>query len=149
MLTPGELDRVIDQRDRVLKVTVPTPAHSEAMAANEYGAGQEEIAEAERLRRRVQHEVDPEPEAAEVAEADVDKVFRQAAGGVPTGYPPLRQVSAEEFRRGPVTAGHATYGVNYDLSARPAPVPSAMNVAVVSRPLLTDGRSRPCAPEAC
>lgn len=151
MLTNAEFDRVIDRRDLVRKAEVPTPSHSEARAAVEYAEDQEEIAEAERRRRRVQHEVDPYPEdVPEVVHADLDKVFRQAEGGVPAGYPPMRQVSAEEFRRGPITVGESAYSPAYDSTARLVPVPPAPPAAgMIGRPLITDGQSRPCAPEVC
>jgi hypothetical protein len=143
MLTPGEIDRIIEQR--ALKAEALTPAHSAAEAA--MGGEDDDEGQAEELRRRIQHQAEPYPlEVPEVAEADLGKRYSQA-WDAPSGYPPLRQVSAEEFRRGPVTAGEAAYGVNYEPPARPVAVPSAtLDPGMISRPLLTAGQSLPCAP---
>lgn len=107
MLSPLEFDRLCEQRALALKAAQPpTPGHSAAAAATEYADDVAENAEAQRRRSRVQHEATPyagdDDDAACVAEPDVDKRLRDAADS-PSGYPPLRQVSAEEFRRGPVT----------------------------------------------
>jgi len=144
MLTRGELDQRYEERARVLKAQAVTPQHSACEAAEDADA-------AERRRRRVQHEADPYPvEAPEVVEADLDKVYRQASDA-PTGYPPMVPVvSPEDFRKGPITADHAAYGPGYQPPAYGAPVPSAaLTPAMITRPLLEGGQSRPCAPEAC
>ena len=78
----------------------------------------------------------------EVARVDVGKLYRDAVN-VPTGYPLPGHVSPEAFRRGPITAGEAAYGVSYDPSARPVPVPAAtLSASAVTRPLMTGGQSR-------
>jgi hypothetical protein len=158
MLTPFELDQ--RRNTQALKAQtqtqaqVPTPQHAAAASANEYADGIAEAAEAERQRSRIQHEVNPPPEVPEVAEADLaalGKRFSQAAYDVvPAGYPaPMGPVSPETFRRGTLTAGEAAVSPGYAPSARPVPIPSAtISAAAVSRPLLTDGRSRPSAPAA-
>jgi len=104
----------------------------------------------QRRRERVQHEVDPYlHEAPEVDCVDVPKAYNQAVD-VPEGYPPLRPVHAEQFRRGPVTADHAAYSPGYAAPGRPVPVPAAaLAPGMASRPLPADGRAAPCAPEAC
>ena len=82
------------------------------------------------------------------AEPDLGKRFSQAYD-TPDGYPRLQQVSAESFRRGPVTAGEAAYSPAYEAPGWSVPVPSAvLGPGMIARPLLTDGHSRPCAPEA-
>jgi hypothetical protein len=149
MLSAFEVEQRLDQRARVLKAEALTPQHSAAEAATDAQA----VADAERRRRRVQHEVDPYPddtaEAVEAVEPDLDKRYRQAQD-TPTGYPPLGPVSPEVFRRGPVTADHAAYSAGYDSTARPVPVPSAtLSPEMITRPLMTDGRSRPSAPGGC
>jgi hypothetical protein len=113
------------------------------------GACDDEEDQAEEARRRVEHEADPYlHEAPEVAEADLGKRFSQAFD-VPSGYPAPGRVDPEAFRRGPIVAGEAAYGVGYASSARPMPVPSAtLSAAAVSRPLMTDGQSRASA-EGC
>ena len=71
--------------------------------------------------------------------SEVGKAYRQAFEvNYPADYPALRMVGAEQFRRTPAPAG------------QPVPVPSAtLSAGMISRPLLTDGQSRPCPPEAC
>jgi len=153
MLSPFEIQQRLDQqaRERVLKAQaqVPTPAHSAAIAANEYAGDLADNADTQRQRSRVQHEVDPYAEHDDVrvmdeaALADLGKRFRDAAD-MPSGYPVMGPVSAEQFRDGPITADHASYGAAYAQAAYPAPVPSAtISAAAITRPLLTDGRSRP------
>jgi hypothetical protein len=110
----------------------------------------DEAGGAERRRRRVQHDADPYPVEGlpEVAHADFPKAYDQAVD-VPVGYPPLRPVHAEQFRRRPVAVGHAADSPGYGPPGQAVPVPtSAPTPGMISRPLLTDGRSRPCAPEA-
>lgn len=68
-------------------------------------------------------------------EADLDKAYGQAYS-TPSGYPQLRRISAEEFRRGPITAGRAANAVNYD-PPRPWAVPSAMLGAAALNSSLT------------
>jgi hypothetical protein len=59
-------------------------------------------------------------------------------------------VSAESFRRGPIAAGEAAYSAGYDAPGQAVPVPvPTLSAVAIARPLLTDGHSRPCAPEAC
>lgn len=151
MRTRSEVDRLFTARTIALKGDVPaglTPQHSAAEAAVDADGDED----AERLRRRIQHEADPylhEDDLPEVAHADLPKAFDQAVN-VPEGYPPMRPVHAEDFRRAPATAGHAAYSPGYKQPGRAVPVPSAaLTPGMVARPLLTDGRSRPCAPEAC
>lgn len=157
MLSPFEIQQVLDQqaRERAFKARAAaqaqplTPAHSEAIAANEYAGDVAENADAQRRRSRVQHEADPYlagddvREMDEAALADLGKRFRDAAD-MPSGYPVMGPVSAEQFRDGPITADHASYGAAYARPAYPVPVPSAaVSAAAITRPLLTDGRSRP------
>ena len=153
MLTKSQIDKKFAARALTLKMEVPappTPGHSAAEGAVDADNGED----AKRRRReRVQHEVDPylheAPEVDCVDLAELGKRYRQAMD-VPTGYPPLRQVSAEDFRRAPATAGHAAYSPGYETPGRPVPVPTAtLAPGMVTRPLLTDGQSRPCAPGAC
>jgi hypothetical protein len=149
MLSRWETDRQYAARALALKAEALTPQHSAAEAAVD--AGDEDGEDAKRRRREhIQHEVDPYPvDMPEVAHADLPKAFDQAVD-VPEGYPPLRPVHAEQFRKGPATAGHAAYSPGYAPPGRAVPVPLAtLAPGMISRPLLTDGQSRPCAPEAC
>jgi hypothetical protein len=114
-----------------------TPGHSAAEGAMDAMNGQDhgEVSEAEQLRRRVQHEVDP-VDVPEVDVAELGKRYDQAFG-VPSGYPAFRPVHAEQFRTGPATPG------------RPVPVPTAtLNAAALTRPPLglADGHARPSVP---
>jgi hypothetical protein len=146
MLTRAEIDLKFARQ----AAEAVTPAHSAAEAeVSEAGADEETAC---RLRERIQHEADPvDPylhDAPEVAHADLPKVFDQAVD-VPSGYPPLRPVHAEQFRRGPATAGHAADSPGYAPPGRPVPVPSAtLAPGMISRPPLSDGQARPRAPEA-
>lgn len=153
-----QIRQAAEQRDRLLKAQetakLPTPGHSAAAAANEYAHDNAEAAEAQRRRARVQHEVDPYPDEApgvdEVDLAELGKRYNQAfEGGTPEDYPPMRPVRAEQFRRAPATAEHAACSAAYENPGRPVPVPSeTLKPGMVTRPLLTDGRSRPSAPRA-
>ena len=81
--------------------------------------------------------------------AELGKRYSQAVD-VAEGYPAMRPVHAEQFRRGPATAGHAANSPAYGPPGQAMPVPSATLAAgLITRPLLTDGQARPCAPEAC
>jgi len=141
MLTKSQIDKKFAGRALTPKMEVPappTPGHSAAEGAVEAGTGEDAK---RRHRERIQHEVDPvDPylhDAPEVAHADLPKAYDQAVD-VPEGYPPLRPVHAEQFRRAPATA-----------PGRPVPVPSsAMADGMVTRPPLSDGHARSCAPEA-
>lgn len=146
MLTTYQMDRQFAAQ--ALKAEALTPQHSAAEAAQEA----DEAGRAERRRQRVQHEADPylhEADLPEVAHADLPKAFNQAVD-VPEGYPPMRPVHAEQFRRGPVAAGHEANSPGYAPPGHAVPIPSAtLAPGMATRPLLTDGQSRPCAPEAC
>src|SRR5690349_12175239 len=140
MLTPWEVDLHIEQQ--ALKAQAITPQHATVEGAMDgAGGGEDQAGEA---RRRVQHLAEPyPPDMPKVAEADVDQLFNQAVN-VPTGYPRPGHVSPEAFRRGPVDAGEAAYGVSYDVSARPVPVPAGtLAAAAVRRPPLADDHARP------
>ena len=79
---------------------------------------------------------------------DVGKMYQDALD-MPAnpGYPAMRPVNPEMFRRGPVAAGEAAYSPGYAAPGRAVPVPSAVLApGMITRPLLTDGQSRPCAP---
>jgi hypothetical protein len=145
MLSRWEVDRQFAARALALKAEALTPAHAAAEGAVE-AEGDED---AKRRRRRVQHEAEPYPiEVPEVDCADLGKRYREAFD-TPDGYPPMRLVDAEQFRRGPATAGHAADSPGYGPPGQAVPVPSVtLAPGMVTRPLLTDGRSRPCAPEA-
>jgi hypothetical protein len=152
VLSRYEIDRKFDRQARLAKAArPPTPAHAAAEAANEYAADDAEAAEAGRRREHVQHEVDPIPqEMPEVAGFDVSKMYRDALDmpGHP-GYPAARPVSAESFRRGPVVAGEAAYSPGYQPAGQPVPVPaSTLAPGMATRPPLSDGQARPCAPGA-
>ena len=125
-----------------------TPGHAAAEGALD---ADDENERARRRRERVQHEVDPYMhEAPEVASFDVGKMYRDGLD-MPAnpGYPAMRPVSPEAFRRGPVIAGEAAYSAGYAVPGRAVPVPSAILApGMISRPLLTDGQARPCAPES-
>jgi hypothetical protein len=146
MLIPSEIDKKFAQK----APGAATPAHSAAEAEVSEAGGDEETAG--RLRERIQHEADPYlHEAPEVDCLDVSELgkFRTEAVDVPAGYPPMRPVTAEQFRRGPATAGHAANSPGYAPPGRPVPVPSAtLAPGMVTRPLLTDGRAAQCAPGA-
>jgi hypothetical protein len=150
MLSRWETDRQFAAWAIALKAEAVTPQHSAAEAA----VDAEDVEDAKRRRReRIQHEVDPvDPylhDAPEAAHADLPKAYDQAVD-VPEGYPPLRPVHAEQFRKRPVTASHAAYSPGYGPPGRAVPVPSAtLAPGMVTRPLLAGGQSRPCAPEAC
>jgi hypothetical protein len=112
----------------------------------------EENADAQRRRSRIQHEAEPFTgdddgrHMDEAALADLGKRFRDAAD-TPSGYPVMGPVSAEQFRDGPITRDHASYGASYEAAPRVMPVPTAtISAGAITRPLLTDGRSRPGAP---
>jgi hypothetical protein len=143
MLTPAQIDKKFAAR--ALKAEALTPGHSAAEGA--VGADDD----AEQLRRRVQHEADPylhEDDLPEVARADLGKRYNEAFD-VPSGYPPMRTVDAEQFRRGPITVGEAAYSPAYSQPGRAVPVPTAtLAPGMATRPLLTGGRSRACAPGA-
>ena len=146
MLTPSEIDKKFARR--ALKAAEAlTPAHAAAEAGMN-ADGTDGASEAERRRDRVQHEADPylheAPEVDHLDCAEVAKRFNQAFD-TPDGYPAMRPVAAEQFRRPPATAGHG-----YGPPGRPVPVPSAtLTPGMITRPPLSDGRSRPSAPEAC
>lgn len=148
MRTPFETDQLIARQARARKAAeaeAATPLHS-AAEAELGGTGEQD--EAMQRRRRLQHQVDPyPPEVPEVAHADLGKLYRDAVD-VPAGYPSFGPVNPEQFRRGPVTPGEAAYSPGgYDPSARPVPIPGGtISAAGSSRPLLTDGQSRACAP---
>ena len=149
MLSKTEIDRKFAARVRVLKTGTVTPLHSAAEA----GLDAEGTDDAEVRRDRVQHEADPylheAPRVAEVDLAELDKAYRQAFD-TPSGYPPMRPVDAEQFRRPLVTAGHEANSPGYAPPGQAVPVPSAtLAPGMITRPLLADGQSRPCAPEAC
>jgi hypothetical protein len=149
MLTPFETQQILDRqaRERVFKAQAQArdaapPPHSAAEGLADLG----EAGEDERRRERIRHADPYPPDAPEVAHADLGKRFTDAID-VPTGYPPMRPVSAEMFRDGPVTADHASYGAAYEASPRVVPVATAtVSAAAITRPLLTDGRSRDSAP---
>lgn len=174
MLSPFEAQQMIDQqaREQAFKARPggqaqpPTPGHAaaeaalgcaEVSAAGQYAGDADGSAEAQRRRARVQHEVDPfagdddgreTDHMDEAALADLGKRFRGSAdvADIPAGYPPFRPVSAEQFRDGPVTADHASYGAGYRAAPRVVPVPQGtLSAAAITRPLMTDGRSSPCA----
>lgn len=155
-LQAREIRKAAERRDQLLKAAEPpTPGHSAAAAAIEYARDNAEAAEAERRRARVQHEVDPclheAPGVPEVDLAEVGKAYRDGFEvEFPADCPPVRRMSAEEFRRAPAAAGHAADSPGSAPPARPVPVPSGtLTAAAISRPLITDGQSRPCAPGAC
>lgn len=152
MLTPWELERRLEQqRAMALKAQALTPQHSAAEAGMEE-AGEDAV---RRRREHIQHEVDPYPpdlpEVDHLDCAEVGKRFSQACEvEFPAGYPPLRPLNAEEFRRAPAAAGHAAYSPGYGAPGQAVPVPSSvLSPGMVTRPLLTDGQARACAPEAC
>ncbi len=94
--------------------------------------------------RRVQHEADPLPPAApEVAEADLDKTFRDASPG-PGAYP---APSAMSPGRGPVhldlTPGHAAPSPGYQLPATFSVPRASLNAADFRRGPITEGHAAP------
>lgn len=97
MLSRWEADHQFAARALALKSEGLTSQHSAAEAA----VDAEDDDDAKRRRREhIQHEVDPYlHEAPGVAHADLGKAYDQAVD-VPEGYPPLRPVHAEQFRRG-------------------------------------------------
>jgi hypothetical protein len=145
MRTRAEIDRFCD--GLALKAGAPTPGHSAAEGAVGADPGEDD---AERRRRRVQHEADPYPDPAEVPEvahADLGKRYDQTADEA-CGYPPfVPVVNAEEFRKGPVTAGHAAYSPGYEVPARPHLPPVHLDAGMISGAPLTEGQSRACAPK--
>jgi hypothetical protein len=148
MRSRSEVDRQFAAQGLAVKAGVPvTPAHSTAEGAVEA----EDDDAAERRRERVQHEADPYlHEAPEVDCVDLAGLgkFRGGAADTPEGYPSMRQVDAEAFRRPPATEGHAAYSAAYGTPGQAAPVPAAtLAPGMATRPLLADGQSRPCAPE--
>lgn len=150
MLTRSQIDKRI--AERALKAEDLTPGHAAARAGLGIEDG-ETADEAERRRRRVQHEADPylhEGDLPEVAHADLPKAFNQAFD-TPDGYPPMHLVNAEEFRRPPIADGRAAYSPGYGPPDRAVPVPSApLAPGMISRPVLTDGRARLGVPrESC
>lgn len=92
---------------------------------------------ARRRRERIQHEVDPvgpylheAPEVDHVDLAELAKAYNQAID-TPEGYPPMRPVTAEQFRTRPAAPGQAM------------PVPAAaLDAATLTRPALTDGQAQ-------
>jgi hypothetical protein len=146
MLTRWELDRVI--AGQALKTGAPTPGH----AAAEGAVDGQDPDEAERRRLRVQHAADPYTEPAELPAVDcaeLGKRYNQAYD-TPDGYPQPGRVDPEEFRRAPLAAGRAAYGTAYQEPGRAVPVPStAMSPGTAVRPLLADGRARPCGAGGC
>lgn len=59
-------------------------------------------------------------------------------------------MDAEQSRRPPAVAGHAADSPGYGPPGEAVPIPSAtLAPGMITRPLLADGQSRPCAPEAC
>ena len=114
MLTPWEIDRKIEEKARVLKAQAqpPTPGHSAAAAANEFASDNADVAEAERRRRCVQHEVDPYLHAGELPRwraglAELGKRLSQAfdtSGGIPADGPVAVR---RQFRRGSPAGSHA------------------------------------------
>jgi hypothetical protein len=152
VLSRHEIDRKFDEQSRLSKTAQPlTPGHAAAEAANEYAAANEEAAEAERRRRRIQHEVDPYlHEAPEVASFDVGKVYRDALN-VPEhpDFPAPGPVNPEMFRRGPVVAGESAYSPGYAAPGQAVPVPSVtLAPGTATRPLLSDGQAQAAAPQA-
>jgi hypothetical protein len=143
MLTRSQIDKKFAAR--ALKAEALTPGH----AAAEGAMDDEETAR--RRRERVQHEADPylhEEDLPEVAQADLPKAFNQAFD-TPAGYPSMRTVNAEQFRRGPIADGEAAYSPAYSQPGRAVPVPSAtLAPGMATRPLLAEGRSRACVPGA-
>jgi len=132
MLTRYQVDRQFAAQ--ALKAEALTPQHSAAEAA--VSAEGDEGAKRS-LRERIQHEADPylhEDDLPEVAQADLPKAFDQAVN-VPEGYPPMRPVRAEDFRRGPLT-GHAAYGAGYE-PGRPVSIPAeALSPGTATSPAL-------------
>jgi hypothetical protein len=151
MLTRTQMDRKFAAR--ALKAAEAlTPAHAAAEAGLD-ADGTECPDEAELRRERIRHLADPYPpdlpEVDQLDVAEVGKRFNQAFD-TPDGYPPLRPVNAEQFRRPPGAPGHAADSPGYGPPGRPVPVPSAtLTAEMISRPALLAGQSRPCAPEAC
>lgn len=149
MLTKSQIDKKF--AEQALKAEALTPQHSAAEAGLD-AEDTEGPGEAERRRERVQHLAEPYPpdlpEVDELDCAEMGKRYRQAAD-TPVGYPSMGSVDPERFRRGPL-AGHAALSPGYEQPGRPVAVPSAtLAPGMITRPPLTDGRSRPCAPEAC
>ena len=147
MLTRSQIDRKF-----ALKAEALTPLHSASEAVVD-AEGTDGPDEAELRRERIQHLADPYPadlpEVDEVDVAELGKRFNQAVD-VPEGYPAMRPVHAEQFRRAPIAAGHEANSPGYAPPGRAVPVPSAtLAPGMIVRPLLTDGQSRPCAPDAC
>jgi hypothetical protein len=137
MLTPWEFNRKIDERARILKAEAVTPLH----AAAGVDAQDDDEAEAERRRERVQHEAVPYAEPAELPEvehADLGKRYNQAYEP-PYGYPIPAAVHPEQFRRGPIVTGEAAYSAGHE-----PPLTSHLGLAgdstVVARPLMSDGQ---------
>jgi hypothetical protein len=153
MLSTWEAERQWQARALALKAEAVTPAHSAAEGAMDADEAEDGEDAKRRRRERVQHEADPYlHEAPEVDCVDVAEAgkLRIEAVDVPVGYPPMRLVDAEQFRRGPATAGHAADSPGYAPPGRPVPVPSAtLSPGMISRPPLGDGQARPRAPEAC
>jgi hypothetical protein len=89
VLSRYEIDMKFDEQARLSKAAQPpTPAHAAAEAANEYAAGSQEAAQAERRREHLQHEVDPIPqEMPEVASFDVAKMYSDAGHARAPGLP--------------------------------------------------------------
>ena len=147
MRSPFEVEQILARqalRKAAAAAEAVTPLHSASEAALDAPSEQDEDM---RQRRRLQHQADPyPPEAPHVEHADLGKLYRDAVN-TPSGFPDFGHVNPEQFRRGPITAGEAAYSATYDPSARPVPVPTGtLNAAAITRPLMTDGQSRPCAP---
>src|SRR6516164_3948294 len=79
VLSRYEIDMKFDEQARLSKAAQPpTPAHAAAEAANEYAAGSQEAAQAERRREHLQHEVDS---------FDVAKMYSDAGHARAPGLP--------------------------------------------------------------
>ena len=151
MLTPWEVDRRLEQRALALKAGTLTPAHAAAEAEVDAGDHGEpdDPDEATQRRRRVQHQADPYlPEIP-------GGRLRGPGQGLPRPGRCGRAIRLPAVRPGkpgdvPPRAGHPGRGGlqpgSYDTSAAPVPIPrGTISAAGFSRPLLTEGQSRPCA----
>jgi len=135
MKIPLEIDQMY-ARQALKAAQVLTPAHAAAEGAVE-AAVEDELAR--RRREHVQHEADPvPPEAPEVAEVRLGKRFTQAYDPTEAGYPVPATISPDQFRRGPVTTGQASYSAGYE---PPLPMSSlAPESRLVARALMQDGQ---------
>lgn len=137
-----------DGHTHVLKTGAPTPGHSAAEGAV-CADDPDEADPAERHRLRIQHQADPCAEPADIPEVDVAELGKRysQAFDAPAGYPQPHRMDPEEFRRPPVTSGHAAYSPGYASPGRPVPVPdSALAPGMASRQLPADGRAARYAP---